>query len=263
MTSFSELHHQPTPLLLPNGWDVPSILAFLDAGYPAIGTTSFGIAASLGRPDAERVTREANLALLRAVSTIPVPLSIDIEDGYTDDPAQAGDHVAELAAAGAAGINIEDSTGEALIAPDTAAAKIAAVKQAAPAVFLNARVDTYWLGQDATYQATLERANRYAEAGADGVFVPGTADTELIARLAAALPVPLNVLAVPGRSLDELAQLGVHRVSTGSLPYRAALRSALDTVAAFRDTTPAPAALPYPELQARLTAFRHQARPGR
>jgi 2-methylisocitrate lyase-like PEP mutase family enzyme len=255
MTGFAELHHRPTPLLLPNAWDVPTVLGFVDAGYPAIGTTSFGIAASLGHPDAGRLTRDATLALVRAVAGIPTHLSVDVEDGYADDPGEVADHIAELAAAGAVGINLEDSSNEALIDPGVAAAKITAVKQAVPDVFVNARIDTYWLDQHDTPADTLERAARYVDAGADGVFVPGTADADVIAELAATIPVPLNVLAAPGRSLDELAELGVRRVSTGSLPYRAALRTALDAVAAIRDVAVVPAALPYADLQARLAAF--------
>jgi 2-methylisocitrate lyase-like PEP mutase family enzyme len=252
---FFELHHQPQPLLLPNAWDVPSALAFLDAGYPAIGTTSFGVAASLGEPDAGRVTEEANLALARDLARIPAHLSVDIEDGYADDPNRVADYVAELADAGVAGVNIEDSSNETLIEPGVHAAKLAAIKQRAPRVFLNARVDTYWLGQDATPELTLERAERYVEAGADGVFAPGASDPELLAKLAAALSVPLNVLAIPDRSLAELGKLGVRRVSTGSMPYRVALRAAVTAVGAVGDHTPIPTSMPYPELQERLRRF--------
>jgi hypothetical protein len=115
--TFHELHDAGEPLLLPNAWDVPSALAFLGAGFAAIGTTSFGVASSLGRPDGGRATRDANLALARALSSLPAYVSVDIEDGYDDDPEQVATYVAELAAAGAAGINIEDSSAEKLIDP--------------------------------------------------------------------------------------------------------------------------------------------------
>lgn len=253
MTTFHELHLGDRPLLLPNAWDVPSALAFAEAGFPAVGTTSFGVASRIGRADGGRATGEANLALARELARLPCHISVDIEDGYSDDPEAVADYVARLAAAG---VNLEDSTAERLVAPEAHAAKVAAVKRRRPEVFVNARVDTYWLGQDATPAATVERAVRYVEAGADGVFVPGASDPDVLRELADKIAVPLNVLPVPGRTLDDLAALGVRRVSTGSLPYRAAMHAAVEAVAAVRDGGPVPAATPYAELQERL--LRHQ-----
>jgi 2-methylisocitrate lyase-like PEP mutase family enzyme len=94
--SFSDLHHGPEPLLLPNAWDVPSALAFLAAGFRAIGTTSLGVASGLGRPDAGRSTKEANLALARALTGLGCHISVDIEDGYDDAPERVADYVAGL-----------------------------------------------------------------------------------------------------------------------------------------------------------------------
>lgn len=253
--TFHELHHASTPLLLPNAWDVPSALAFLDAGFTAIGTTSFGVASSLGRPDGGRSTRDANLALARALSSLPAYISLDIEDGYDDDPDQVAAYVAQLAAAGASGINIEDSTEEKLIAPGVHAAKVTAIKQRNPDLFVNARVDTYWLGQDATPQATLTRAIQYVQAGADGVFVPGASQPTVLREITGNLPAPVNTLVIPGLSIDELAELGVRRVSTGSLPYRAAIHAAVDATEAVRQGHALPAAVPYPQLQARLLNY--------
>ncbi|MFE6029156.1 isocitrate lyase/PEP mutase family protein [Streptomyces niveus] len=250
---FRALHHQQAPLVLPNAWDVPSALAFVDAGFEAVGTTSFGVASGLGRPDGGRATRDANLALARALAPLPVQVSVDIEDGYSDDPDEVAAYVSALVAV--AGVNIEDSTAETLIDPAAHTAKVAAVKGRCPEVFVNARVDTYWLGQDATLAATLERAARYVEAGADGVFVPGATDPALLRELAAAIPVPLNVLAIPALSPAELGELGVRRVSTGSLPYRAALHAAVAVAQAVRGNGTVPAATPYPELQARLVDY--------
>lgn len=255
MTDFADLHSGPLPLLLPNAWDVPSALAFLAAGHPAIGTTSLGVASSLGRPDGNRGTREANLGLARALVRLPVPLSVDSEDGYDDDPAAVAAYVAELAALGVAGVNLEDSTAGRLVAPSAFADKVAAVKQAAPGVFVNARVDTYWFHQDETVPATLARAAAYVEAGADGVFVPGLSDPDKIREITAGLAVPVNILPVAGASLADLAALGVRRVSTGSLPYRAALAAALDAARATRDGSVLPASVPYADLQADLTAY--------
>lgn len=260
--TFRDLHHGGKPLVLPNAWDVASALALLDAGFEAIGTTSFGVASSLGRPDGGRATREANLALARALSPLPCHVSMDIEDGYADEPETVADYAAELTAAGANvdGINIEDSSDERLISPAAHAAKVAAVKRRCPGLFVNARVDTYWLGEDATVGATLARAARYAEAGADGIFVPGTSEPSVLRELAAGIPLPLNVLANPALSPVELAELGVRRISTGSLPYRAAIDAAVVAAAAVRDGRRAPTATPYPEMQARLVRYEQRMR---
>jgi 2-methylisocitrate lyase-like PEP mutase family enzyme len=253
--TFANLHDQRLPLLLPNAWDVPSALAFVAAGHPAIGTTSQGVASSLGRPDASRATREANLALARALVRLPVPISIDIEDGYDDDPATVAAYVAELAALGVAGVNLEDSADGRLRDPAAQAAKVAAVKERTPDVFVNARVDTYWFHQEDTVEQTLRRATAYVDAGADGVFVPGMSDADSIRDITGSLPVPVNVLPVAGRSLADLAALGVRRVSTGSLPYRAALAAAVAAAEAVRDGRPLPESVPYPDLQGLLTGF--------
>jgi len=253
--TFKDMHYGRLPLLLPNAWDVASALALLECGFAAIGTTSFGVASSLGRPDGGRSTGEANLGLAAALQPLDCYVSVDIEDGYADDPDEVADYVARLPVDG---INIEDSTAEELIDPQRHAAKVQAIKQRSPEVFVNARVDTYWLGQDATVTATLNRAARYVEAGADGVFVPGAADPDVLSELTAAIPLPVNVLAIPGLSLRDLAALGVRRVSTGSLPYRAAIHAAAQAAVAVRDATELPAADAYPEMQRRLVRYANQ-----
>ena len=252
--TFRDLHYRDVPLLVPNAWDVPSALALLECGFTAVGTTSFGVASSLGRPDGGRSTKEANLALAAALQPLDCYVSVDIEDGYADDPDRVADYVARLPADG---INIEDSSAERLIDPGRHAAKVQAVKHRSPDMFVNARVDTYWLGQDATVTATLTRAAGYVEAGADGIFVPG-ATPDVVRQLTTDIPVPVNVLAIPGHSLTQLAELGVRRVSTGSLPYRAAIRAAAQAAVALRDATEVPAADPYPEMQARLVRYADQ-----
>ncbi len=254
--TFLDLHCGGKLLLLPNAWDVPSTLAFIDAGFEAIGTTSFGVASSIGRPDGGRSTRGANLVLARELSALPCYISMDVEDGYADEPDRVADYIAEL---DVAGINIEDSSAEELISPDAHAAKVAAIKRRCPDLFVNARVDTYWLGRDATVEATLHRAARYVAAGADGIFVPGVSEPAAIRELTARIPVPVNVLVVPALSLRELAELGVRRVSTGSLPYRAAIHAAVEVAAAVRDGQVVPAAEPYPDLQARLVSYERTA----
>ncbi|GIF76738.1 isocitrate lyase/PEP mutase family protein [Asanoa siamensis] len=247
--TFRDLHDGALPLLLPNAWDVASAIAFVEAGFPAIGTTSFGVAAAAGVPDGHGNTRDATRLLAHALAPLPVFVSVDVEDGYSAEPDEVADYVATL---GVAGINLEDSTDGRLVEPSAHAAKIAAVKTRNPDVYVNARADTYWLGQDATLSATLERAAAYVEAGADGVFVPGVTKPPELRELAVNLPVPVNVLVIPGLSLPHLADLGIRRVSTGSLPYRAALDAALAVAIAVRDGQEPPAATPYAVHQERL-----------
>jgi 2-methylisocitrate lyase-like PEP mutase family enzyme len=160
--TFRELHYADTPLVLPNAWDVSSALPFVDAGFPAVGTTSFGVVASHGYPDGARHSMRENLNLAAALASLDCFLSVDIEDGYADDPETVADYVAGL---NVAGVNLEDSISGTLIAPQSHAAKVTAVKSRCPEVFVNARVDTYWFGQDAAVGPTVERARRYVEAG--------------------------------------------------------------------------------------------------
>ncbi|MFC8732507.1 isocitrate lyase/phosphoenolpyruvate mutase family protein [Luteimicrobium sp. NPDC057192] len=251
-TTFRRLHEGPGPLLLPNAWDVGSALAFVAAGFPAVGTTSFGVGAAAGHPDGRGASRDATVALVARLRGLPVPLSVDVEDGYSADPDDVAAFVARL---DVAGVNLEDSAGGALVDPEVPAAKIAAIRAATPDVFVNARVDTYWFHQSDTVDATLARARRYVEAGADGVFVPGLADPDAIPAVAAALDVPVNLLPVPGLTVDDLGALGVRRVSTGSLPYRAAIDAGVAAATRLRDGAPPVAATPYAEAQARLEAF--------
>lgn len=255
MPTFRELHFADAPLLLPNAWDVGSALAFAAAGFPAIGTTSFGIAASAGQPDGGGSTQAATVALAARLCRLPVHITTDIEDGYSDDPADVAEVVAELEALGVAGVNLEDSAAGHLIDSTAAAAKIAAVKRRCPGVFVNARVDNLWFGEDATVESVLLRARAYADAGADGIFVPGATAEADIRTIAAGIDLPVNVLAHPSLTVTELGELGVKRVSSGSLPYRAAVDAAVNSVVALREGKAAPPATSYWDMQSRLEEF--------
>ncbi|WP_316753018.1 isocitrate lyase/PEP mutase family protein [Streptomyces herbicida] len=225
MTSFAALHRPGEPLFLPNAWDHASAAALAARGFPAIGTTSLGVAAAAGLPDGAAATRELTLRLALTLGTEPFLLSVDAEGGFSQDPDAVGEFAKELWAVGAVGINLEDGLGPV----DLHAAKIAAVKSAAPGLFVNARTDTYWLGDG---EETLGRLDVYQQAGADGVFVPGLTEPERIAALVRHLDVPLNILYSPaGPTVPQLTDLGVRRISLGSLLYRRALGAALDAVA--------------------------------
>ena len=249
--TFAALHYQAAPLLLPNAWDHASAAALAQAGFPALATTSMGIAAAAGFRDSAGDTRAATLAVARALGGGSYLLSIDAEDGYSDDPEQVAAFARELADAGAVGLNLEDGRSDGALAdPELHAAKIAAVKEAVPELFVNARTDTVW--RDLRTDETIARLTRYREAGADGVFVPGLADAGQISEIVEAVDAPLNVLFSPaGPGLAELADLGVRRVSLGSLLYRVALGAALDAAEAIRQGRTAGQGAPsYADVQA-------------
>ncbi|QHA07508.1 isocitrate lyase/phosphoenolpyruvate mutase family protein [Streptomyces broussonetiae] len=226
-TPFAALHRPGQPLLLPNAWDHASAAALAARGFAAIATTSLAVAAAAGLPDGRGVTREQTLGLALTLGPEPYLLSVDAEDGFADDPDEVAELARRLWSAGAVGINLEDGLGPAA----RHAAKIAAVKAAVPGLFVNARTDTHWLG-DGDESDTLRRLDAYQQAGADGLFVPGLTDPDRIGALVRYTDAPLNVLYSPtGPTVLRLADLGVARVSLGSLLYRRALGAALDAVA--------------------------------
>ncbi|WP_037650678.1 isocitrate lyase/PEP mutase family protein [Streptomyces flavidovirens] len=231
--AFRALHHRPgVPLVLPNAWDHASAAALAEAGFEAIGTTSLGVASAAGKPDATGTTREETLHLGHRLARLPVPVTVDIEGGFGADPAGVAELAADLVRAGVAGVNIEDGRPDGTLAPLAFQRElISAVKEAAPALFVNARTDTYWLPGQAG--ETARRLSAYQEAGADGLFVPGLQDESVIAALTAEYEAPLNILYAPGRlTVARLAELGVARVSTGSLLFRAAVQHAVDVAGA-------------------------------
>ncbi|MEV0392009.1 isocitrate lyase/PEP mutase family protein [Polymorphospora rubra] len=234
--NFHEMHRPGEPLLLPNAWDVASAKLFAAAGHPAVGTTSLGVAAAAGRPDGVGATRAETLALARLLAALPCLITVDIEAGFSDDPAEVAEVAATLAGYGIAGINVEDAGGP----PNVQVAKITTIKEAAPGLFVNARTDTYWLGRG-SYDETVRRLDAYVAAGADGVFVPGLRAPDTIRALVGAVDAPLNVLIAPdGPTVTELAGLGVARISCGSLLYRAALTAAVGVLGAVAAAGPLP-----------------------
>ncbi|MFE9814437.1 isocitrate lyase/phosphoenolpyruvate mutase family protein [Streptomyces sp. NPDC005773] len=251
LTPFARLHHGAHPLLLPNAWDCASAAALAEQGFAAVGTTSLGVAAAAGLPDGAAATAEATVSLARRLGTGRFLFTIDAEGGFSDDVAEVAALARALYEAGAAGINLEDGRPDGTLAPmELHAAKIAAVKEVAPALFVNARTDTHWASRHE--DETEMRLALYEQSGADGVFVPGLSDPAAIAELTSALVVPLNILYTPaGPTLAELASLGVRRVSLGSLLYRRALAAAVGAATGIRDGRPTdPAAPSYAEVQA-------------
>jgi 2-methylisocitrate lyase-like PEP mutase family enzyme len=260
---FRQLHRGPNVLILPNAWDVASARIFEDAGFPAIATTSGGIAFSLGYPDGQRIPREEMLARIgRIARAVQVPVTADVESGYGSSPEDAAKTTRELIQAGVVGMNLEDASSrrdQPLIDLQLAVEKIGAAREAAmqlhAQIVVNARTEVYLLpggNPDADYSEALRRLVAFRNAGADCVFAPGLKDVETIGRLAKAVECPLNILAGPGSpSIPELAKLGVARVSVGSGPMRATL-GLLRRVAEELKTTGTYSAMgggvPYPEV---------------
>ncbi|RXZ68360.1 isocitrate lyase/PEP mutase family protein [Agromyces albus] len=225
---FERLHRPGDPLLLPNAWDLASARWLHAAGHPVVGTTSLGVAVAAGKPDGSGETAAETLDLARRITTDGIPVTVDLEAGFSDDPAEVGAFAARLAQLGVVGVNIEDSDAAGrLVDVELASAKVAAIAAAAPELYLNARTDPFWI-EGATDDAArrreaIARAERYLAAGASGIFVPGALPAETIAALVRDISAPLNLLAQAGLTVPELASLGVARVSTGSLLFRIAL----------------------------------------
>jgi len=233
--AFRALHHGRKVLVLPNVWDVATGRIIEEAGFPAIATTSAGVAFSLGYPDGQKISREEMLARVgRIARAVKVPVTADVEAGYGDRPQDAGETARLVIEAGAVGMNFEDGTGDPahpLVDLSLQLEKIHAIREAAlrtgVLLVLNARSDAYLdrVGAPETrYDETLKRVIAYRDAGAECVFVPGVKDPEIIRRLVADVKCPINILAGPGSpSVAELESLGVARVSLGSGPMRATL----------------------------------------
>jgi 2-methylisocitrate lyase-like PEP mutase family enzyme len=254
--------HRGHGFVLPNAWDSGSARLLEQVGFPALATTSAGIAFALGRPDGslDRDTMVEHVA--RIVASVAVPVSADLEAGYGASPEDVARTVVMVAELGVVGANLEDRQDGGLFEIDEAAARIAAARAAAPAgtFVINARTDTYFrVGAGDAFAETIERATRYVEAGADCIFVPGVDDADTIQRLAAEIPAPLNIVAgLTATVLDAptLFSLGVKRVSLGGSLARAALslveragRELLESgTLNFLD-----GAISYAELQSRFT----------
>jgi 2-methylisocitrate lyase-like PEP mutase family enzyme len=218
MTAFHDLHRSGL-LILPNAWDAGSAALMRSLGARAIATTSAGCAWSLGWPDGDALPTARAVQMcadvVRAAQGLPV--SVDFEGGYSDDPAEVAATAKQLVEAGAQGINIEDGGGS----PEALAAKIAAIRAAVgDALFINARCDVWLRGVGAPETRVAEALRRgaiYQAAGADGLFAPGLVDPDGIAELTAGTALPVNLLAYPGLpGASELERLGVRRLSAGS-----------------------------------------------
>ncbi|HEY3949719.1 isocitrate lyase/phosphoenolpyruvate mutase family protein [Phenylobacterium sp.] len=236
--TFAALHAGPDILVLPNAWDAASAAVMEDAGAKAVATSSAAVAWAHGYPDGDKLPLEKLLFTVSTVArAVKVPVTADIEGGYTDDLGQLSETIKAVIGAGAVGVNLEDGTRE----PALHARKIEAARKAAEAVgvalFINARTDVYLKGLaegEAAYAETVRRAALYRDAGASGIFAPGAAGTEVVGRLAKAIALPLNIMLWPGvPKAAELQAVGVRRVSSGASPFRAAYAGLARMTAAY------------------------------
>jgi len=243
------LHRPGEPLLLPNAWDVATARAIVAAGFPVVGTTSWGVAEALGFEDHEGAPAEEMFAAAaRIVRGVEVPVTVDAEAGYGMEPAEL---VAALRSAGAAGCNLEDTDHAAgsLRDPDEQAEWLRTVREAASQdgypLVINARVDVF-LGpmlagagpetQKELVPDALRRANAYLDAGADCVYPIILSEPEALRRFVSEVRGPVNVLRLPhAPPLAELAALGVARVSWGLLLYREAMARFEERLASLRE----------------------------
>lgn len=218
---FRQLHTNSVPLRLPNAWDAGSARLFESLGATAVATTSAGVAWALGYPDGRVLpVSEAINAAARMVRVLKVPLTFDIENGYSDSPTEVASNVMRLVELGAAGINIEDGPDAPKVLADKIEAIKNAVSKAGSELFVNARCDVFLakLADDARLvDESVARGKQYAAAGADGLFLPAIHKPEDIRSVVAAVTLPLNAMAWPGLAdADTLGQLGVRRLSAGS-----------------------------------------------
>lgn len=228
--NFRTLHRAPPILLVPNCWDPMSGRIFEAAGFPAVATTSCGLAWALGYPDGQKAPwPEVVAATRRIAEAVRVPVSADTEEGYGDTPDAVSRNVAEIIRAGAIGINLEDGTprpDQPVRTIEDATARIRAARAAADGegmpIVINARVDLYLkqVGDEASrFAETVKRAEAYLAAGADCIFPFALADLDVVRRLTAAIKAPINIVARAGTPpLRQLEAAGVARISTASGP---------------------------------------------
>jgi 2-methylisocitrate lyase-like PEP mutase family enzyme len=233
--TFLDLHKGKDILVLPNAWDSASARVFEQAGFRAIGTTSAGIATSLGFAEPEQISLDEMLkAIERIVKAVSVPVTADIEAGYASTGAGVADTIKKVIATGVVGVNLEDTPGLNAAEIQTLEVQVERIKAAREAAIacdfplvINARTDLFLFkigDEQSRFNDVVKRANAYLKAGADCIFIPGVGDPKIIAALVRQVDGPINILANPDvPSITELHKLGVARVSTGSGPMRATM----------------------------------------
>ncbi|MEO9849531.1 MAG: isocitrate lyase/phosphoenolpyruvate mutase family protein [Reichenbachiella sp.] len=230
MREFKKLHEQEDPLLIANVWDVPSSKTAEKLNFQALGTSSAAIAAMLGYEDGEEMRfSELEYIVQRIAANTTLPLSVDLESGYSREPKEIADHIRRLANLGVVGINIEDSLVDgdrSLMNANAFASILSEVKdeltKSGQNVFLNVRSDTFLLGLAHAVEETQKRIRLYEKAGADGIFIPCVENENDIEAIVKSTPLPVNVMCMPGLpDFERLKALGVRRISMGNFLFGA------------------------------------------
>lgn len=236
---FAALHHASHPLLLPNAWDAASAALLQELGAHAVATSSAAVAWSLGYADGGMLpTAELLASVTRLMRVMKVPLTVDLENGYSNDPEAVAALVQGLVERGVAGINLEDGTD----APSILKEKLDAIRQrvAPDRLFINARTDVFLRGlapPNHKIIMTLRRAKLYEASGADGLFVPGVQTCVDVMEISKGTTLALNVMALPSLpSTADLFAAGMRRLSLGAAPFAAAYGVARDVVRPFLGT---------------------------
>lgn len=229
---FRSLHIPHDPVILYNIWDAGSAVAVARAGAKAVATGSWSVAAAQGYADGEALPLDDALAIVARIATcVDLPVTVDFEGGYATDPETLGRNVGRLLALGIAGMNFEDQVvnGPGLYSIEDQVARLRAVRQAVDAsgipVFINARTDVFLKAAAGVDHAglldeVLARETAYAEAGADGFFVPGLTDKTLIGGICGKATLPINVMMTSDLAgFRDISTLGVSRISFGPAPY--------------------------------------------
>lgn len=229
--AFKALHKTGNPLVLYNTWDAGGAKTLADAGADAVATGSWSMAAAHGFEDGESIPLDFVLQIVERITrTVDLPVSVDFEGGYAIAPAEVAANVEKIIDAGAIGINFEDRIvgGEGLHSLNVQADRIKAIRTMADGkgvpLFINARTDLFLGSDPATHSGSLSKAQErqaaYAEAGANGFFVPGLVDALHVETLTEDAPLPINVMMLEGLgSVQDMAQTGVSRISFGPSPY--------------------------------------------
>ena len=238
--TFAALHVPGDPVVLYNIWDVGSALAVVGAGAKALATGSDPVADANGWPDGQQVPMDFAFANAKRIAdAVEVPLTVDFEGAYSADPEEGGKNARRLAETGAVGCNFEDQVigGEGLHPLDLQVNRIAAIRKAVgDRFYINARTDLFLKTQtydDVLVDQAVERGKAFADAGASGFFVPRLSDPKQIERVAREVPLPLNVIAVPGAPDKKVwADAGVARISHGPFPHRALMKTLTEMASA-------------------------------
>jgi len=225
---FESLHKQNSPLLICNVWDVSSAKLAEKLGFNAIGTSSAAIATMLGYEDGEQMSFPELIYIVKRITeNTKLPLTVDIESGYSEDYEDVANNIKTLASLGIVGINIEDSSvnnQRVLQNANKFTKKLSNIKQLLAKnnveVFINVRIDTFLLGVDNAVEETIERIKLYESTGADGIFVPCIEKSNDISSVIDCTSLPINVLCMPNLpDFNTLKSLGVKRISMGNFIF--------------------------------------------